>query len=67
MRRVAWRLDDKSLQIEVRGQATLRGDPAKNRSDQLVELGEEIHRSPIYGATRRLGRALRKDSMMPSR
>ena len=43
MRRVARRLDDKALQIEVRGQAALRGNPAKNQSDQLVELGEEIH------------------------
>jgi hypothetical protein len=43
MRRIARRLDHKALQIEVRGQAPARGDPAKNRSDQLLELGEKIH------------------------
>ncbi len=46
MRGIAWRLDGKALQIEVRGQAALRGNPAKYRSDQVVELGEEVHRSP---------------------
>ena len=43
MRGIARRLDNKALQIEVRGQPAPRGDPPKNRTDQRVELGVEIH------------------------
>ena len=48
MRRVARRLDDKSLQIQVLGQAAACHDPVQHRRNQIVKIGEKVHRSPKF-------------------
>ena len=46
MRGVARRLDDETAEVKSCRQAARRGNPLQNRSDQVVELGKEVHCSP---------------------
>ena len=54
MRGIARWLDGKAFQIEIFRQAALRGDPAKNRSDQVVETSVKIYRSQTQGTAGQL-------------